>query len=218
MARSWAGTTRCCSVVAGGSHGPGVSLAGCECGETDARDLRCSDERRVLEDPRGVRVTTEWWRGGGEDPWLRGPGFRRVCVVGMWTLALGGVLELSSKLRHITAGGRSCLSPYATHTRPTAAPSGGSGGRTQGRQRRSFSGQVWAKDGREAGSDARKVAHSQQVVENACRGRRTLDQESPGSSPGGAIGSARRILRRGAFRHLQLCVNRAKREFSEVQL
>jgi hypothetical protein len=52
---------------------------------------------------------------------------------------------------------------------------------------RSFSGQNRANYGREAGTDARKVADSQQVVENACPGRRTLDQESPGSSPGGAM-------------------------------
>jgi hypothetical protein len=31
------------------------------------------------------------------------------------------------------------------------------------------------------------VTVSQQVVENVCPGRRTLDQQSPGSSPGGAI-------------------------------
>jgi hypothetical protein len=40
--------------------------------------------------------------------------------------------------------------------------------------------------GREAGTDARKVADSQQVVRKVCLGKRTLDQESPGSSPGGA--------------------------------
>jgi hypothetical protein len=39
----------------------------------------------------------------------------------------------------------------------------------------------------ESGTDARKVADSQQVVRNVCLGERTLDQESPGSSPGGAI-------------------------------
>jgi hypothetical protein len=31
------------------------------------------------------------------------------------------------------------------------------------------------------------VAESQQVIGNVCLGGRTLDQESPGSSPGGAI-------------------------------
>jgi hypothetical protein len=43
---------------------------------------------------------------------------------------------------------------------------------------RSFSGQNQANYGGEAGTDARKVADSQQVVENACLGKRTLDQES----------------------------------------
>src|SRR5215207_8548118 len=49
-----------------------------------------------------------------------------------------------------------------------------------------FSGQKRAFCGSEAGTDARKVADSQQVVLKGCPGRRTLDQESPGSSPGGA--------------------------------
>jgi hypothetical protein len=50
----------------------------------------------------------------------------------------------------------------------------------------SFSGHERANYGRNPGTDARKVADSQQVVRKGCPGRRTLDQESPGSSPGGA--------------------------------
>jgi hypothetical protein len=52
---------------------------------------------------------------------------------------------------------------------------------------RSFSGHERANYGREAGTDARKAAVSQQVIRNVCLGERTLDQESPGSSPGGAM-------------------------------
>jgi hypothetical protein len=43
---------------------------------------------------------------------------------------------------------------------------------------RSFSGHERANYGREAGTDARKVAVSQQGVRNACLGDRTLDQEA----------------------------------------
>jgi hypothetical protein len=57
-------------------------------------------------------------------------------------------------------------------------------------RRRSFSGYERANYGWEAGTDAREVAVSQQVVRNICLGERTLDQESPGSSPGGATGDA----------------------------
>ena len=57
--------------------------------------------------------------------------------------------------------------------------------------RRSFSEQSRANYVREADTDARQVANSQQVAELSCRGRGTLDQESPGSSPGGAIAGAR---------------------------
>jgi hypothetical protein len=57
----------------------------------------------------------------------------------------------------------------------------------EGLQRRSFSGHERVNYAREAGTDARKVAVSQQIVRKGCPGRRTLDQESRGSSPGGAI-------------------------------
>jgi hypothetical protein len=61
--------------------------------------------------------------------------------------------------------------------------------------RRSFSGHERANYGREAGTDARKVADSQQVVRKGCPGRRTLDQESPGSCAGGAGGGKRALER-----------------------
>ena len=43
---------------------------------------------------------------------------------------------------------------------------------------------------RGAGTDAREEAESQQVVENACPGRGTLDQESPGWPQKAAFGSS----------------------------
>jgi thioredoxin reductase len=52
---------------------------------------------------------------------------------------------------------------------------------------RSFSGHERANYGREGGTDAREVAESQQVFRKSCLGERTLDQESPGSTPGGAM-------------------------------
>jgi hypothetical protein len=68
---------------------------------------------------------------------------------------------------------------------------------------RSFSGHERANYGRNPGTDARQVAESQQVVLNVCLGDRTLDQESPGSSPGGATGRSDAISVARAFSFLR---------------